>query len=342
MLKFISFLLIFTFTISAFADTHCTSCKKSISGQYLLSSDKKPFCSKRCFSTTLPKCSQCKKMIVGSYKTMKGNVYCSDKCFSVVLPKCNLCTSPLVKAFKVEGSHYCQKCITLDRCFSCNHPFHKGVVYKDDRKFCLTCKESAIFSEAKAEVLYKIAILAHRDLLGTPAVKVPPMKFVDSKTLRQFNEHKHDDGDGMSLRGFYQETKLERETLDGNNRVVSRSVKKTGETIYILNGLSREEIIVTAIHELTHDWLSDYYEGIKIAPLWIEEGFCQYIAYNYCLKKKYLKLAEKIKSAPDQVYGKGAKFFIREFGVDNVKGALKWLVSQKYQIKPPAGAKRRN
>ncbi|MCM8527362.1 MAG: protein DA1 [Lentisphaeraceae bacterium] len=341
MLRFLLVILIFSFTGVVTADTKCTSCRKTISGQYLLSGDKKPFCSKKCFASTLPKCSQCKKSIVGPYKSLNKKVYCSDKCFSVVLPKCNLCNSSVKKAFKVDDSHYCQKCISFDRCFGCRHPFNKGVVYKDERKYCLKCKDKSVFSEAKAEVLYKIAILAHREMLGTPGVKIPPMKFVDAKTLKQFHAHKHDD-DGMSLRGFYQETKLEKETLDSNNRVVSRTVEKTGETIYILNGLSREEIIVTAIHELTHDWLSDYYEGIKVAPLWIEEGFCQYIAYNYCLKKNYKSLAERIKTAPDDVYGKGAKFYIEKFGVDNVKGALKWMVSQKYQIKPPAGSKRRN
>ena len=305
-------LLLMIVSISVNADVHCTQCKKKISGQYLLSKNKKPYCSKRCFSSTLPKCSVCKNAITGRYKSANNKVFCSDKCFSSILPKCTLCTSALTKAFKVDDSHYCEKCIKFDRCFSCKHPIQKGVIYRDKRKYCLDCKESSVFSDDEAQKIYQQAIKEHKWLLGANGVKIPPLKFVDLNVMKEFNHH-HDEN-GMSLRGFYQETKVERETLDSRNRVIDRSVKKTGEMIYILNGLSKEEVMVTAIHELTHDWLSDYYKGIKVAPLWIEEGFCQYVAYNYCIDKKYTKLAEKIKNAPDQVYGKGAKFYLEKFG----------------------------
>lgn len=341
MFKFLILIFFLSLHTLVNAEVSCTHCKRDISGQYLLSKDKKAYCSKKCFSSTLPKCSQCKKAIVGRFKTLKNQAFCSDRCFNKVLPKCTLCTSPVTKAFKVDASLYCPKCISLERCFKCTHPFVKGVVYKDGRKFCLPCKETAVFSDKEAALIYKKAIGEHKKLLGVAGVKIPPLKFVDWKTIKEFH-HNHGEGGGMSLRGFYQETKLEKETLDSNNRVVARSVKKTGETIFILNGLGKDEILVTAIHELTHDWLSDYYEGIKIAPLWLEEGFCQYVAYNYCKDNNLVKLAEKIKAAPDQVYGKGAKFYIKTFGEGNIKGALKWMVSQKFQIKPPIGAKRRN
>ena len=340
MLRFAIFIIFINSFLAVHADVKCTSCKRAISGQYLLSKDKKPFCSKKCFASTLPKCSQCNHVIVGRFKTLNGKAFCSDKCFSKILPKCTLCTKPVTKAFKVDESKYCPSCIELDRCFLCTHPFHKGVVYKDGRKFCLKCKNIAVFSNKEALALYRKAAVEHKALLGVAGVKIPPLEFVSLKKIKEFN-HNHDDG-GMSLRGFYQEVKLQKETLDQNDKVISRSVTKTGETIYILNGLSKEDIMVTAIHELTHDWLSDYYQGIKVAPLWLEEGFCQYVSYVYCKNKKLEKLALKIKSAPDQVYGKGAKFYIEKFGEGNIKGALKWMVSQKYQIKPPIGAERKN
>ena len=246
----------------------------------------------------------------------------------------------MTKSFKIDGSHYCPNCIKLDRCFSCNHPFAKGFTIPDKRKYCQPCTKNIIFDQASAEKIYAKAALFHKALLGVKGVKLPPLKFVDMKTMTGTNDHANHGG--MSLRGYYREIKLEKETVDQNDRVVSRSVEKTGEFIYLLNGLQEKDILVTAVHELTHDWLSDYYPGIKVAELWIEEGFCQYVAYTFCTKQKLVKQAEKIAKAPDEVYGKGVKFYLKKFGEGNIKGALKWMVSQKYHIKPPVGAKRKN
>lgn len=336
----ILFLICCFWALSLPADINCSYCKKKISGQYLLNKDKKPFCSKACFSTTLPKCSVCKHNISGRYRSSGDKVYCSEKCYTSILPKCTLCVSPLTKSFKVDESHYCANCIKRDRCFSCSHPFAKGFTIPDKRTYCEPCSKKIIFDQASAEKIYKKAVESHKDLLGVEGTEVPPLKFVDMKTMTGTNDHANH-GD-MSLRGYYREIKLEKETVDQNDKVVSRSVQKTGEFIYILNGLEEKDISITAVHELTHDWLSDYYPGIKVADLWIEEGFCQYVAYTYCTGQKLTKEAQKILNAPDEVYGKGVKFYINKFGKDNIKGALKWMVSQKYHIKPPIDAKRKN
>ena len=339
-MKTIILLTSFLFASTLGAGVHCTFCKKEISGQYLMSAAKKPYCSKRCFSSTLPKCSVCKNNITGRYRKAGDKAFCSAKCYSTVLPKCNLCVRPVAKSFRVDSSHYCEDCIKRDRCFSCNHPFVNGFVVPDKRKYCKPCSKTIIFDQATADKIYKKAAAIHAKILGVKGVKIPPLKFVDLKTMTGTNDHANHGG--MSLRGYYREIKLETETVDQNDRVVSRTEKKTGEFIYLLNGLEEESIMVTAIHELTHDWLSDYYPGIKVADLWIEEGFCQYVAYTYCLENKLQKSALKIQNGDDQVYGKGFKFYLAKFGKGNVKGALKWMVSKKFHIKPPVGAKRKN
>jgi len=339
-LKLIIFFTVFFSAFSLAADIHCSHCKKKISGQYLMSSSKKPYCSKTCFSSTLPRCSVCKRNITGNYKRAGNKAFCSAKCYSTILPKCSLCVSPITKSFKIDGSHYCTNCIKRDRCFACNHPFVKGFTIPDKRKYCKACSTKIIFNVASAERIYKKAAVIHEKLMGVKGVAIPPLKFVDMKTMTGTSDHAHHGG--MSLRGYYREIKLETETVDQNDRVVGRSVKKTGEFIYLLNGLEEDSILVTAIHELTHDWLSDYYPGIKVADLWIEEGFCQYVSYVYCSQLKLAKYKSKIEGATDEVYGKGFKFYFKKFGANNIKGALKWMVEQKYHIKPPLGAKRKN
>lgn len=341
MLKKLYYIIIFSLILTNLqADIFCTHCKNKIQGRYLLSSTKKPYCSKECFSSLLPKCSVCKRAVQGKYRNANNKVFCSDRCFSTILPKCNLCVQPVTKAFKIDDKPFCVNCMKFDKCFSCRQPAKKHANYKDGRKYCLECKDDVVFDEANARKIYEKAVKLHAQFMGKAGLKIPPMKFVDMKTLNAQTHHKGEGG--MSLRGYYQETKKETQVTDSNNRIVSRTEEKTAEMIYLLNGLTDEEILVTAIHELTHDWLSDFYPGMKVAPLWVEEGFCQYVAYNFCLDNKYDKLALKIKNAPDQVYGKGAKFFIEKFGRNNLLGAYKWMLTQKYQVKPPIGTKRRD
>ena len=39
---------------------------------------------------------------------------------------------------------------------------------------------------------------------------------------------------------------------------------------------------------------------------------------------------------------KGQSFIWKSLVLDNIKGALKWMVSQRYHIKPPVGAVRKH
>ena len=147
--------------------------------------------------------------------------------------------------------------------------------------------------------------------------------------------------DGMSLRGYYQQVHRESVIMQGDKEV-SREIKKVKENIYLLNGVKKEDLLVTAFHELTHDWLTDHYPGIKVAPLWIEEGACQYAAYIYAKKNKYDNNVKKIVRANDEVYGKGFKFYLKSFGENDWPAALRWMARQGYKKAPPAGSRRKH
>ncbi len=150
---FLFFIFVLGSTLSA-SEVFCTHCKKKIVGNYLLDSNKNPYCSKVCFSVILPRCTICKKVIDGPYRSLNNKSYCSDKCFATTLPKCKLCQLPGTQFFKIAEESFCPECMKLDKCASCKKP-HKALKdNKDGRKFCENCLVFLIFDENKAKELY--------------------------------------------------------------------------------------------------------------------------------------------------------------------------------------------
>ncbi|NQZ58784.1 MAG: hypothetical protein HRT88_15130 [Lentisphaeraceae bacterium] len=285
----------------------------------------------------MPKCSVCKSTLTGKYKIANDKKFCSDKCLSTILPKCALCKAPCRQGRTLENKTYCVRCAVRPRCFSCSHPVGNGQKHADGRAFCETCVPNLLFDVSVAKQLYSQAIKEHEKLSGKRAQSTPPLNMVNLLEMKK--KHPVKEADGMSLRGYY--NVLERR-IDQfrNGRKVGSKIKKVGESIYIVDGLQKEDFLVTAVHELTHDWLSDYYPGIKVAPLWVEEGCCQYLAYTFCLNKNYKNLARQIKNSKDKVYGEGFRFYLKKFGSNNWRGVQKWMLSKGYKKTPPVDAKR--
>lgn len=321
------------------AEVFCTHCQKKIVGNYLLDANKKPYCSKTCYSVILPKCDICKKVIEGPYRSLNNKAYCSDKCFAITLPKCKLCQLPGTQFLKIAEENFCLECMKQDKCSSCKMPQKTLKDHKDGRKFCGHCLENLIFDELKATIHYLKAVQIHTKILGKGGIKIPPMKFVNQQILLK-SAGIHPDHQA-ELRGYFQETKVEKELIDNKGRVINKKEEKISETIYILNGLTENEILVTSLHELTHDWVADYYPGLRVAPLWLEEGFCQFITYRYCVENKLTKQLNEIKNSPDEVYGKGVNFFLEKFDNKPLTEVFKWLESEKYHIKPTLGTTRK-
>jgi hypothetical protein len=333
------FFIFFFPAYSSMADVYCKSCSIKITGQYLLDSHKRAFCSKKCFSSVLPDCSVCKKKISGKYQKAGNKLICSERCLLAILPKCSLCKVPSKKRFKIDALGYCENCNNRPHCFSCNHPFAEGVKIPDGRAFCSQCKKVAIFDLKTAKEVYRSVHKDHEKISGVKALKIPPVLLVGLNEMKKHHPAKN--AVGLSLRGYYEEVKKESTVMQGK-KVVSRNIKKIKENIYLVDGVNKEDMMVTAVHELTHDWLSDYCPGIKVAPLWIEEGACQYLAYIYCKAKGFQKNAARIAGASDQVYGKGFKFYLKTFGENNWAGALRWMKKQGYLEKPAFGVQRKH
>ena len=166
----------------------------------------------------------------------------------------------------------------------------------------------------------------------------PPLKLLTLTEMKL--QHPVKNAPNMTLRGYYHllEKKID---IFEDKKLIDTKLRKLDENICIIDGLKNSDFLATAIHELTHDWLGDYYPGIKVAPLWIEEGCCQYLTYIYCKQQKFDILAKKIAQSPDKIYGDGFRFYLKNFGEDNWAGALKWLGEQGYLKKPAPSAVRR-
>jgi len=280
----------------------------------------------------------CKKHITGKYKEALGKLFCSDQCFITILPKCSICQLGSVKILKQENKNYCPTCIKRPKCFACGHPFGQGVQKNDGRFFCNTCRPLTIFDNSKAQKLYVNAQKSLLGLIGKKANTVPPLKFVNLVEMKK--QHPVSNAAGMSLRGFYSLVNKKTDIMEGN-KLLETKVEKVSETIFVVDGLKKEDFMITAVHELTHDWLEEFYPGIKVAPLWVEEGCCQYLAYMYCMKNNYKKQALRIQKSPDKIYGDGFRFYLKKFGNNSWPKVEKWLRQQGYHVKPAPGAVRR-
>jgi hypothetical protein len=338
-MKFLLFIVCLMYPMSQAFAVNCSLCKKKISGEYLLDAKKQAYCSKKCFSSLLPNCSVCKKKITGKYNKIGSQLACSQACINKLLPKCTLCKKASTKLFRISDQGFCETCNKRVKCFSCSMPFAKGVRHHDGRSFCTTCRKVAVFDQKIAERLYIKAQKEQIAIAGVKGRKIPPISLVGLTVMKK--NHPMKNADAMTLRGYYQEVKKVSTTTQAG-KVISKEEIKVKENIFLIDGVKQQDFLVTAVHELTHDWLSDYYPGIKVAPLWIEEGACQYMAYIFCLKKGYKDHALKISKAPDNVYGKGFRYYHKKFGNNNWVGALKWMKTKGYLKKPPIGSQRKH
>ena len=54
-------LLLLLFSLAPAFALNCSACKKTIKGKYLKDKNGTSFCSEKCFASTAPKCTRCKK-----------------------------------------------------------------------------------------------------------------------------------------------------------------------------------------------------------------------------------------------------------------------------------------
>lgn len=96
----------------------CSSCKKPIIGGEDNSID--GLC-RICYNRS-PKCDICEKAIIGSYTRFVDRSIACDSCMKNYV-KCDRCGKPVVKYTKIRGQILCKYCLAhAPRCSVCSNP----------------------------------------------------------------------------------------------------------------------------------------------------------------------------------------------------------------------------
>ena len=103
----------------------CDVCKKDIDGQYIKTSTGN-YCSKKCYHSTIEKCSFCKEPCLRYTIRVQDMVFCSKKCKYNVF-KCSVCSKGLEQIYYVENpygerAYFCLDCRKLPHCYFCVMP----------------------------------------------------------------------------------------------------------------------------------------------------------------------------------------------------------------------------
>ncbi len=313
---------------------YCTVCNKKISGQYVQDNAGNVYCSKKCLKKKLPHCVVCDQTMEEFIETADGRRFCSQKCFESQLPKCLNCGTPLQEhsVIKLPNGefHFCNECVRQELCSNCMLPLD-GRKLKDGRKICRSCEKKSVKNQEEAKKLFNQVRNNLRSWLGADNRHQIEFELVDADEIKtKF----HDD---IDREGVYQYsfTLIEKRTILGAVTTVRENEKCR---IYILSHLPRDKFVTVAVHELAHDYMQ-HYIGEFPDQAAVKEGFAQFIAYVYNIKRKVPSENIQIEFTKDEVYGNGFRkmrdLAARLGGVPQLIAHLKAMAPR-----PPVGVKK--
>ncbi|HUT81315.1 MAG TPA: hypothetical protein VMZ29_08945 [Candidatus Bathyarchaeia archaeon] len=308
----------------------CDRCGKPVVKYTLIR--RKVLC-KHCLTNAL-RCSVCNNPILGTYWIFdKENVcdYCYkiyERCNMCGIPsqflftvhdkkicyscqekakRCSACGLPIVGryfSYKTQEGIFCENCEHLaPHCDACGRPV--GLQYleiSDGRKICNECQRSAITTEEQLAELIATAISGLADL-GLKLVHDINYRLISKKLLdRRINES------GAAV------------TAGRNLGLFQRKDDKI--TIYLQSHLPIQMALGTLCHELAHVWQSENSIN-KNQPVYIREGFCEWVSYKILQKCGYHGQAELILSR-DDLYGLGFKKFLEYEKKNGLKNLIEW------------------
>lgn len=300
----------------------CTQCGKSISGKYLRT-DIGTYCSRGCLQATLPKCDVCGDTLSGRFLSADGKQFCSDACYETVLATCTLCDKPIRQGVSLGEHRYCLECAHKPRCGECQLPFTKGVKLQDDRYLCIGCRRDAILTASQAREPYERARRQLQSLTGIAIPSPPPLELVGRDVLVGKMGAAVFQADAAVVRGFY--SRRENTTIYERLGREIRRETEVEEEIMMLYGQTQHNFLATAVHELTHDLIADHFSSLKQAPLWVEEGICQYLSAIYCRHMGFEEALQAIEESTNPVYGDGYRYFKQQLGDNNWAGLKHWM-----------------
>ncbi|MCF7854472.1 MAG: hypothetical protein K9N51_06740 [Candidatus Pacebacteria bacterium] len=313
------------------AELRCTTCNKTISGSYLRS-ERGAYCSKECLLKSLPTCAACGRRLTGKHLKWRGKNYCSIECLEQHLPHCELCGKPLRNVYTINGHAYCERDAKRPTCEACGLPFIQGHTFADGRRACSQCYPVLVLSTKAARPLFLEAQRELEALTGYRSPTEPSLRLVGTHALRERSDLAP--AQGMTQRGLYDRHVVVTTTKNVFGKVIDKK-QHVRETVYILYGLTPPAFLSTATHELTHDLIAECYPEIaRKAPLWVEEGICQYLAAELCRTRGYRHTLAEIASNPDKAYGDGYRYFHRAFGPGHWQDIVRWMETVRTENLP--------
>ncbi len=309
--------------VAGAADIRCATCGRTIRGRYI-AVEGKAYCSQACHQATLPKCATCNRPISGRYLRQEDRNYCSQTCLDATLPKCSICGKPLRKFAEIKGRVYCHEHAEGPRCDACGLPMTRGRELPDKRLVCPACSGRIVLDERQARLIYQRAGREVEKLAGLDLGPLPPLELVGREAMPG-NWQKLAMVD-IQERGFYRREVITDTYKDTASGKVLRTEQQIKETIHILYGLTPEELLCTAGHELTHALQARFLPRVHdCGPLWLKEGICQYLAAAIARRHGHADELAAIERSPHPAYGRGYRFLKRRFGEDNWPGLFAWL-----------------
>lgn len=273
------------------------------------------------------RCAECSTSIGRRpFYRMNNNIYCSKKCVSAarikLLPRCSICNTPTENFWKNSFSKEkrCNKCKDLPRCAFCSNYAERQV--SGNRLLCKQCFPTAVSDNGKAFSIYRAL---RRTLKNTLGIATNHSIDFSLDTPSDMERKKGAKLDPKQTGLFVQKTQMQKEVKYDRRtgRTLSRRVRVTGETysISILYDLPHPQFRYTVIHELTHDWMSDF--APHITDLKTKEGVSEYISYLFLQndpdKTSYnAMLCANIANNPDPVYGGGFRMIRKIAGSGDV------------------------
>jgi hypothetical protein len=268
-------------------------------------------------------CNYCGKIISGEFVVSQNKKY-HESCYeNYIIPKCAICNTPLRGTYNVDlygnkfhKEHYNEfpKCESCGRLI-CPALTGGGKKYDDGREICNICSRSAIFEQYQFKEILSI-VSSRLAALGIYLdMKKVSVLGVDKKFLiKKFSIV------GESGLGYCDsQTKTQYE----NDKLVGKS---NSHLIYVLNGIPKIAVESTIAHELMHVWMIENTNGNQ--PDNIREGSCNYVSFLYLnsisdpAKNDQIKIIER-DSSP--VYGNGFQYIRGKFEGRPVAEFLKFL-----------------
>lgn len=277
------------------------------------------------------KCSGCARRIrQGTYFTMNGKTYCSKNCLENAMPKCSICGKTLGRYMQspVSGKKYCESCAEKPQCFFCGDIAGNGVAYRitNEMLLCRNCRKSSVSQPQKAHTLFSLIRKQLKEKLGASTDHRISFHLTSYGVLRR----KLSGAPRTGQTGLYEcqtITRTEKKVDARTGRTVSSRISSVRKNhfIYILSSLPDAEFRHAAVHELTHDWLGEYYPHVK--DLKIQEGVCEYMAYLFLEDERKTNAGVRLSLArmennTDPVYGDGFRFIRKIAGLGSKKTRL--------------------